>query len=98
MSTQDPEEIESLRAEIQAAIAAGRELGPDMDKHLADSALERYQRERTARQKAVGRPAQQAPAPPRAGMPGAPALGGESMARAIVTVAGIGAFLAIVIL
>ncbi len=32
---------EDLRAEIQAAIAAGRELGPDMDEHLADNVLKK---------------------------------------------------------
>jgi hypothetical protein len=48
-----PEDTESLRQEIQAAIAAGRELDPAMDQHLADSVLERYRQERAARQRAA---------------------------------------------
>jgi hypothetical protein len=48
-----PEDAESLRQEIQAAIAAGRELDPAMDQHLADSVLERYRQEQAARQRAA---------------------------------------------
>jgi hypothetical protein len=33
---------EALRAEIMCAIAAGRELGPEMDEHIAASAIEKY--------------------------------------------------------
>jgi hypothetical protein len=47
------EDTEALRQEIQAAIAAGRELDPDMDKHLADSVLERYRQEQAVRQRAL---------------------------------------------
>ena len=47
------EDTEALRQEIQAAIAAGRELDPDMDKHLADSVLERYRQEQATRQRAL---------------------------------------------
>jgi len=54
MSTQSPEDREALRREIQAAIAAGRELDPEMDQHLADSALERYTKEQDVRDRARG--------------------------------------------
>jgi hypothetical protein len=47
------EDTEALRQEIQAAIAAGRELDPEMDKHLADSVLDRYRQEQAARQRAA---------------------------------------------
>lgn len=33
---------DALRTEIQSAIAAGRELEPSMDGHLADSVIDRY--------------------------------------------------------
>jgi hypothetical protein len=43
MATQNyPIDYESLRTEIEAAIAAGRELDPSMDKHLASSIVERF--------------------------------------------------------
>lgn len=54
MSTQSPEDREALRREIQAAIAAGRELDPEMDGHLADAALERYTKEQEVRERARG--------------------------------------------
>jgi hypothetical protein len=54
MSTQSPEDREALRREIQAVIAAGRELDPEMDQHLADSALERYTKEQDVRDKVRG--------------------------------------------
>lgn len=54
MSTPTPEDRAALQREIQAAIAAGRDLDPEMDQHLADSALDRYTREKTARERAVG--------------------------------------------
>jgi ABC-type multidrug transport system fused ATPase/permease subunit len=41
-TSNNPIDHEALRTEIQAAIAAGRELDPSMDKHLADSVVERY--------------------------------------------------------
>lgn len=49
MDTLQPEDREALRQEIQAAIAAGREVDPAMDAHLADSVLDRYASEKTAR-------------------------------------------------
>ena len=53
MNIEDPEERAALQQEIQSAIAAGREVGPDMDKHLADSVLDRYAKERAARERAA---------------------------------------------
>jgi hypothetical protein len=94
MSTQNPSEMEALRQEIQAAIAAGREVGPDMDQHLADSAIKRYQDEKAARDKALQpRPAPAAPAV--TGQPGSPS--NEVAARMMVTIAAIAAFVAIMI-
>lgn len=55
MSTPQPDDQALLREQIQTAIAAGRELGPDMDPHLADSVISRYQKERDARNKALSR-------------------------------------------
>ena len=63
MSKQYPQDDETLRNEIQAAIKAGREVDPDMDEHLADSVLERYRQEQAARSKAL---APQRPATPPA--------------------------------
>ncbi|MBA3825927.1 MAG: hypothetical protein H0X24_18755 [Ktedonobacterales bacterium] len=64
MSTPTPEDRAALQREIQAAIAAGRDLDPEMDQHLADSALERYTKEKAARERAVGvRPQQAVVAP-----------------------------------
>jgi hypothetical protein len=54
MSAPDPADQVLLREQIQTAIAAGRELGPDMDPHLADSVLDRYTKERAARAKVTG--------------------------------------------
>ncbi len=48
---QDPQEREALKQEIQSAIAAGRELDPDMDPHLADSVLDKYYERKTALKK-----------------------------------------------
>lgn len=95
MSTQlpgseNPADIDALRDEIQAAIAAGREVGPDMDRHLADSVLERYRAERTARQMAVG-------LPPPAPTPPAPRVGPD-LARVVISVAALAAVVAILIL
>src|SRR5215469_8918712 len=42
-------EREALRREILAAIAAGRELAPELDSHLADAALDRYAQEAAGR-------------------------------------------------
>ena len=55
MSTQEIPDLSELRDEIQSAIAAGRELGPEMDRHLADSVLERYRKEHSAEPKAVAK-------------------------------------------
>jgi hypothetical protein len=62
---QSSEDREALQREIQAAIAAGRDLDPDMDQHLATSALERYTKEKEARDRALGVRQQQAVAMPR---------------------------------
>lgn len=86
MSTQDPAEREALRQEIQAAIAAGRDLDPSMDPHLADSALERVEQERAARIRALNIK-QTAPAPP---MPGHPNPNLEYVVRTLVTLALVG--------
>jgi hypothetical protein len=61
MATPEHEDDALLREHIEAAIAAGRELEPDMDKHLVDSTLERYQKDRAARAKALGQTQQAAP-------------------------------------
>lgn len=86
MSTQDPAEREALRQEIQAAIAAGRDLDPTMDPHLADSALERVEQERAARNRALNIK-QAAPAP---AMPGHPNPNLEYVMRTLITVAIVG--------
>lgn len=92
----DTADDEALRREIQAAIKAGRELDPEMDRHLADSVLDRYREEQAARNKALGRP--QPPAAPQAvaapGLPGSPSTG-DIIARTVLGVAVIGAFVAI---
>jgi hypothetical protein len=49
VNTSDPVHLDGLRDEIQAAIAAGREVGPEMDRHLADSVLDHYRTELAAR-------------------------------------------------
>ncbi len=54
MAEMNDEEREALQREIQAAIAAGREVGPDMDVHLAASAAERYTKERAVRARVSG--------------------------------------------
>ncbi|SRR5579883_3501116 len=54
MSTLSPEEQEALKREIQAAIAAGREVDPSMDEHLAASAADRIAEERKARERMRG--------------------------------------------
>ena len=92
----DPADDEALRREIQAAIKAGRELDPEMDRHLADSVLDRYREEQTARNKALGRPrTSAAPQPATApGLPGRPSTG-DTIARTVLCVALIGAFVAL---
>ena len=91
MSKQYPQDDETLRNEIQAAIKAGREVDPDMDEHLADSVLERYRQEQAARSKAL--------APQRPATPPTPSgvNNGEAIARVVITVAGMAALLAIVL-
>jgi hypothetical protein len=49
MQVMDLYEREALHREILAAIAAGRELSPDLDSHLADAALDRYVQEAAGR-------------------------------------------------
>jgi hypothetical protein len=91
MSKQYPQDDETLRNEIQAAIKAGREVSPEMDEHLADSVLERYRQEQAARNKAL--------APQQPAMPPAPATnnGAETLARVVLTVAGMALFLGIIL-
>lgn len=91
----DSADDEALRREIQAAIKAGRELDPEMDTHLADSVLDRYRQEQTARNKALGRP--QTPAAPQVarapGMLARSGMGaGEIIMRTVLGVAVIAAF------
>jgi hypothetical protein len=89
MSSQQPLDDETLRNEIQAAIKAGREVSPEMDQHLADSVLERYRQEQEARQKAL--------APQQPATPPAPRYNsGETVARVVLTIAGMAVFLAII--
>jgi hypothetical protein len=85
----NPADMEALRNEIRAAIAAGREVGPDMDRHLADSVLERYRTEQAARQNAVGAP-RPAPTPPAMRV-------GPDLARVVLMVAALAAVVAILI-
>jgi hypothetical protein len=91
MSAQGSQDDETLRNEIQAAIKAGREVGPDMDEHLADSVLQRYREEQAARSKALTPQRPVAP-PARSGM-----SNGEAIARAVITVAGMAVFLGIIL-
>ena len=90
------EDTEALRREIQAAIAAGREVGPEMDQHLADSVLERYRQEQAARERALAR---MRPQPPQRRE-----FGGElgqaiasNVSTAVVAIAGIAAFVLLLI-
>ena len=79
----DSADDEALRREIQAAIKAGRELDPELDSHLADSVLDRYRQEQTARNKALGRP-QTPAAPQRAATPGMLTRSGIGLGNFIV--------------
>jgi len=65
MSAPTPEDRAALQREIQAAIAAGRDLDPEMDQHLADSVLDRYAKEKAARERALGIRTQQEAVQPR---------------------------------
>lgn len=101
MSTRDSEaseelERQALRTEIQAAIAAGRDLGPEMDTHLADAALDRYRSERAARQRTLAAQQRQSDAQQRqsaAQRQAALAM----LARSGVAIAAIAAVAAVVI-
>jgi hypothetical protein len=93
------EDTEALRQEIQAAIAAGRELNPDMDKHLADSVLDRYHQDQAARQRALARSAS------RGQSPGQPSPAAEvaqviasNLTPVITGVVGVAALIAILLL
>jgi hypothetical protein len=82
-------ENENLRMEIQAAIAAGRELDPDMDQHLADSVIERYRRENMVHSKGqVLHPQTSSPAF---------FFTGEGVGKVLLPLAGLGVFVAILI-
>jgi hypothetical protein len=65
MSNPNPEDSAALQREIQAAIAAGRDLDPEMDQHLATSAMERYTKEKAVRERALGIKQAQAATLPR---------------------------------
>jgi hypothetical protein len=94
MSAQGSQDDETLRNEIQAAIKAGREVGPDMDEHLADSVLERYRQEQAARNKAL---TPQRPVAPPMSRPGGMS-NGEAIARVVITVAGMAVFVTLILL
>jgi hypothetical protein len=89
-STSGSLDEEALRAEIQAAIAAGRDLSPDMDQHLADSVIERYRKERQTQRTAL---AKQHAAPPATLR-----FDSEEMGRFFLPLVGLAAFVAIVVL
>lgn len=91
MSAQNPEDRQALRAEIQAAIAAGRELGPEMDGHLADSALDRFTQEQAVRQRVAG-----VAAPRPAPVVAAPNRAGEILARSVSFLMCVGAIVALI--
>jgi len=92
MSAPDPADQALLREQIQTAIAAGRELGPDMDPHLADSVLDRYTKERAARAKVTGMTAPSLQAPSRS----ADAI--ESFFRGMIGLVLVGALIAFMLL
>ena len=95
MNIEDPEERAALQQEIQSAIAAGREVGPDMDKHLADSVLDRYAKERAARERASSNKAvvRNTVAPPAT-----QATNIEMIGRMVMSVVGMAAFVAILLI
>src|SRR5215469_8465846 len=86
------EDTEALRQEIQAAIAAGRELDPGMDKHLADSVLERYRSDQAARQRALASSASRSQSLDR------PSPSGEVAQIAGATIAGIVGVVAFIVI
>jgi len=90
------EDTEALRREIQAAIAAGREVGPEMDQHLADSVLERYRQEQAVRERALARMRPQPPQRREFGGELGQAIASNA-STAIVAVAGIAAFVLLLI-
>lgn len=91
-----PQDDEALRREIQAAIASGRELGPEMDQHLVDSVLERYRQEQAARERALARLRPQAPQRREFGGEMAQVIASNA-STAIVAVAAIAGFVALLI-
>jgi hypothetical protein len=92
MSTQSPEEREALQREIQAAIAAGREVDPTMDEHLAASAAARIAEEQKVRDRIRG--VQQAR---QAAQPGQPNPNLELVVRSLGTVVIIAAVITAII-
>ncbi len=92
MSNPNPEDNAALQREIQAAIAAGRELDPEMDQHLAASATERYTKEKAAREHALGIQQAQAAALPRQPNPNL-----ELVVRSLGTAVIIGAIIAAIV-
>lgn len=85
-----------LRAELQTAIAAARELGPEMDRHLADSVLDRYRSEVVARE--AERRSQAVSARPNPlGAVVARRGGSGEMNYTVIAVAGLLAFVAVMI-
>lgn len=92
MSNPAPGDREALRREIQAAIAAGRELDPSMDEHLADSAMDRYLKEEAARGKAVS-PGPQPVMPQQHPLP----MAIENMFRGMISLAIVGGVIAAVV-
>jgi hypothetical protein len=91
MSNPDSTNLDGLREEIQAAIAAGREVGPDMDRHLADSVLDRYRTELAARKQT-----EQALVPSKP-KPIERRIDGANLSETVLAVAGLAAIVAIVI-
>ena len=96
MSTPTPEDREALQREIQAAIAAGRDLDPEMDQHLADSAVDRYHQEKAARDRALSRHNQQtkvAPRPPNSNVE----LVVQSVVQGIMRIVVLGGLIALIV-
>ena len=91
VTTSDPVPLDGLRDEIQAAIAAGREVGPDMDRHLADSVLDRYRTELAARKQLEQ---VLVPSPPK---PVQQRIAGTNRSETVLALAGLGAVVAIII-
>jgi hypothetical protein len=88
-STSESPDEEALRAEIQAAIAAGRDLSPDMDHYLADSVIERYRKAQRTQRKAV--------APQHGAASAILPFDGSEVGRILPPLAGLAAFVAILV-